>query len=88
MLPQVTSRQKEIYDFLLKGIREKGHAPSIPEIGVKFRIASTNGVSDHLKALELAKNDLLRKALAVTFLAREELSAGTAQAQFAYDGAV
>src|SRR5204863_6510207 len=48
----LTSRQKDIYDFLLKTIREKGYAPSIPEIGRQFKIASTNGVSDHLKALE------------------------------------
>ena len=52
MLSQLTSRQKQIYEFLLKTIREKGYAPSIPEIGRKFKIASTNGVSDHLKALE------------------------------------
>jgi repressor LexA len=52
MLPTLTSRQKEIYDFLLKTIREKGYAPSIPEIGKQFKIASTNGVADHLKALE------------------------------------
>jgi repressor LexA len=52
MLPALTDRQKAIYDFLLKTIREKGFAPSIPEIGQKFKIASTNGVSDHLKALE------------------------------------
>jgi len=52
MLPALTSRQKEIYDFLLRTIREKGYAPSIPEIGRRFQIASTNGVSDHLKALE------------------------------------
>jgi len=52
MLPALTARQKEIYDFLLKTIREKGYAPSIPEIGRRFKIASTNGVSDHLKALE------------------------------------
>jgi repressor LexA len=52
MLPPLTSRQKAIYDFLLKTIREKGFAPSIAEIGKQFRIASTNGVSDHLKALE------------------------------------
>jgi repressor LexA len=52
MLPSLTTRQKEIYDFLLKSIREKGYAPSIPEIGAKFKIVSTNGVSDHLKALE------------------------------------
>jgi len=52
MLPQLTARQKDIYDFLFKTIREKGYAPSIPEIGAKFKIASTNGVSDHLRALE------------------------------------
>ena len=52
MLPSLTARQKAIYDFLLKTIREKGFAPSILEIGKQFKIASTNGVSDHLKALE------------------------------------
>jgi len=52
MLPALTPRQKEIYDFLLRTIREKGYAPSIHEIGARFKIASTNGVSDHLKALE------------------------------------
>lgn len=52
MLSRLTPRQKQIYEFLLKIIREKGYAPSIPEIGRRFRIASTNGVSDHLKALE------------------------------------
>ena len=52
MLPSLTARQKAIYDFLLKNIREKGFAPSIHEIGRQFQIASTNGVSDHLKALE------------------------------------
>jgi len=52
MLPTLTARQKEIYDFLLRSILEKGYAPSIHEIGARFKIASTNGVSDHLKALE------------------------------------
>jgi repressor LexA len=52
VLPTLTARQKEIYDFLLKSIREKGFAPSIHEIGRQFKITSTNGVSDHLKALE------------------------------------
>ena len=52
MLSTLTTRQKAIYDFLLKTIREKGFAPSIHEIGRQFKIASTNGVSDHLKALE------------------------------------
>jgi repressor LexA len=59
MLPALTDRQKAIYDFLLKTIREKGFAPSIPEIGRQFKIASTNGVSDHLKAL--AKKGYIRR---------------------------
>ncbi|MGH7847437.1 MAG: transcriptional repressor LexA [Candidatus Binatia bacterium] len=52
MTLSLTARQKQIYDFVVKNIREKGYAPSIPEIGARFKIASTNGVSDHLKALE------------------------------------
>ena len=52
MAAELTHRQKQIYDFLVRSIREKGYAPSIAEIGQRFKIASTNGVSDHLKALE------------------------------------
>ena len=52
MSPELTLRQKQIYEFLTKTVREKGYAPSIHEIGQRFKIASTNGVSDHLKALE------------------------------------
>src|SRR3989338_9081759 len=52
MPSELTSRQKQIYEFLAKTVREKGYAPSIHEIGRRFKIASTNGVSDHLKALE------------------------------------
>src|SRR3972149_6976041 len=59
MLPSLTARQKQIYDFIVKAMREKGYAPSIHEIGRRFKIASTNGVSDHLKALE--KKGYLRR---------------------------
>ena len=52
MLTQLTSKQKSIYEFLSNTIREKGYAPSIPEIGQRFKITSTRGVFDHLKALE------------------------------------
>lgn len=52
MASSLTARQKQIHDFLLKTIREKGFAPSIKEIGERFKISSTNGVSDHLRALE------------------------------------
>jgi len=52
MPSELTLRQRQIYEFLAKIVREKGYAPSIHEIGQRFKIASTNGVSDHLKALE------------------------------------
>jgi repressor LexA len=52
MLVSLTDRQKQIYDFLAVSVREKGYAPSIPEIGKRFKITSTRGVFDHLKALE------------------------------------
>jgi repressor LexA len=52
MLIPLTDRQKQIYDFLAVTVREKGYAPSIPEIGQRFKIASTRGVFDHLQALE------------------------------------
>ena len=52
MLPELTPRQKRIYDFIAGAIRDNGYAPSIPEIGKRFKIASTRGVFDHLKALE------------------------------------
>jgi len=52
MLVSLTDRQKQIYDFLSVTVRGKGYAPSIPEIGKRFKITSTRGVFDHLKALE------------------------------------
>ncbi|MBI4489528.1 MAG: repressor LexA, partial [Deltaproteobacteria bacterium] len=52
MLSPLTARQKRIYDFLVRTVREKGYAPSHQEIGSSFKIASTNGVFRHLKALE------------------------------------
>lgn len=52
MLQELTFKQRRIYDFLSSTIREKGYAPSIPEIGKSFKIASTRGVFDHLQALE------------------------------------
>jgi repressor LexA len=48
----LTSRQREIYDFILEFRRENGCSPSIPEIQRRFDIRSPNGVAGHLHALE------------------------------------
>jgi repressor LexA len=50
--PALTSRQKEIYEFLREKILTRGYGPTVREIGMKFDIKSPNGVMCHLKALE------------------------------------
>jgi len=49
---QLTSRQKEIYEFLRDKIVGRGYGPTVREIGQHFGIRSPNGVMCHLKALE------------------------------------
>ncbi len=48
---ELTSRQKEIFDFVRTFIKERGYPPSVREIGQRFGIYP-RAVFDHLKALE------------------------------------
>jgi repressor LexA len=57
----VTPRQKEIFEFLLDFIEERGRPPTIREIASHFRIVSLNAVRVHLKALEKKKLISLEK---------------------------
>src|SRR5262245_11326024 len=50
--PALTSRQREIYEFLKDKIMNRGYGPTVREIGTHFGIRSPNGVMCHLKALE------------------------------------
>lgn len=52
MAKGLTNRQQAILDYIVECIRENGLPPTIAEIGLKFSIASTNGVNDHLQSLE------------------------------------
>jgi len=51
-LPQLTQRQKQVFEFIEEKIQEWGYPPTIREIGEHLGIRSTNGVADHLKALK------------------------------------
>jgi len=51
-LDSLTSRQREVYDFIREKIRTRGYGPTVREIGTNFKISSPNGVMCHLKALE------------------------------------
>jgi len=59
---ELTSRQQQILDFITRRIQEQGYPPTIREIGEEMGIRSTNGVNDHLKALE-RKGYLRREGL-------------------------
>jgi repressor LexA len=48
----LTTRQKDIYEFLRDKIMNRGYGPTVREIGTHFGIRSPNGVMCHLKALE------------------------------------
>lgn len=51
-LDSLTTRQREVYDFIREKIRTRGYGPTVREIGTHFQISSPNGVMCHLKALE------------------------------------
>jgi len=47
-----TKRQQEIYTYIKDHIRSRGYAPSIMEIGERFKLASPATVHKHLTHLE------------------------------------
>jgi len=69
MTEPLTERQQKILTFIKQSIEEQGYPPTIREIGEAFGIRSTNGVNDHLKALErkgyLLRGELKSRALSV-----------------------
>jgi repressor LexA len=63
----LTERQQQILDYIADSINARGFPPTLREIGEHFGIRSTNGVNDHLKALEkkgyLRREDLKSRAM-------------------------
>jgi repressor LexA len=76
----LTDRQLEVLRFIARQIEECGYPPTIREIGEALDIRSTNGVNDHLKALErkgyLTRDPVKSRALIPTALARDQLGGG------------
>jgi repressor LexA len=75
----LTDRQLEVLRFIADQIEERGYPPTIREIGEALDIRSTNGVNDHLKALErkgfLTRDPVKSRALLPTGRGREALGA-------------
>ena len=67
MRQPLTARQREALDYITYCLDERGYPPTLREIGEHMGIRSTNGVNDHLKALErkgyLVREELKSRAL-------------------------
>src|SRR5947208_16806666 len=61
-----------VLDFIRSSIADRGYPPTLREIGARMGIRSTNGVNDHLRALErkgyLTREDMKSRALRPTAL--------------------
>lgn len=67
MRPALTQRQRQALQFITDCLSDRGYPPTLREIGEHMGIRSTNGVNDHLKALErkgyLVREELKSRAL-------------------------
>lgn len=57
---ELSRRQRDVLDFVIAAIQQRGIPPTYREIGDALGISSTNGVADHVKAL--VRKGYLRKA--------------------------
>src|SRR5580693_2385438 len=68
----LTQRQQMVLDYIRQSITDRGYPPTLREIGARMGIRSTNGVNDHLRALErkgyLTREDMKSRALRPTGL--------------------
>jgi len=66
----LTARQKQVVEIIAKSIHERGYPPTLREIGKIMGIGSTNGVTDHIRALIrkgfLVKQDVTARGLRLT----------------------
>jgi len=85
----LTQRQQMVLDFIRQSITDRGYPPTLREIGARMGIRSTNGVNDHLRALErkgyLTREDMKSRALRPTNLGTQILGDGAASAEPAND---
>ena len=73
-----------VLDFIRQSIADRGYPPTLREIGARMGIRSTNGVNDHLRALErkgyLTREDMKSRALRPTAHANSNADPAEARA--------
>jgi repressor LexA len=85
----LTQRQQMVLDFIRQSITDRGYPPTLREIGARMGIRSTNGVNDHLRALErkgyLTREDMKSRALRPTNLGGPAAGSDAVRAEPAND---
>ena len=81
-MQKLTQRQKMVLEFIQTTITVDGYPPTLREIGNFMGIRSTNGVNDHLRALErkgyLTRKDMKSRTLRPTRLPEKLLKGSIA----------
>jgi repressor LexA len=87
-MQKLTQRQKMVLEFIQSAIDTEGYPPTLREIGNFMGIRSTNGVNDHLRALErkgyLTRKDMKSRTLRPTRVV-ERMVKSTSLAHFESD---
>ncbi|MBX3270917.1 MAG: transcriptional repressor LexA [Sandaracinaceae bacterium] len=69
-MQKLTQRQQAVLEYIVESIQDRGYPPTLREIGNHLGIRSTNGVNDHLRALErkgyLTREDMKSRTLRPT----------------------
>ncbi len=75
-MQKLTDRQRAVLSYIATSIDDRGYPPTLREIGNHLGIRSTNGVNDHLRALErkgyLTREDMKSRTLRPTERAYDE----------------
>jgi repressor LexA len=52
MAKELTARQRQVFEFILRALREENRPPTVREIAAHFGFRSPKAVTDHLSAME------------------------------------
>lgn len=82
----LTQRQQQALEFINNSIECRGFPPTLRELGRHLNIRSTNGVAEHLRALErkdyIVRSDMKSRGLRLTAKAIHSFQEATLSSEF------
>ena len=78
-MTELTERQAQVLTAIANSLEENGFPPTIPELCEQFGFASTNGMAEHLQALErkgyISRQPMKARAIRLTDAGRAAVRA-------------